>query len=63
MLRLSLRLPYQFLKGNLRAGFASLSPPPFANLDPKGLSQENVHTIQNYGKRVYKEILLKDSKK
>lgn len=28
--------------------FSSLNPPSFANLDPKGLSNENVHTVQNY---------------
>lgn len=29
--------------------FSNLNPPPFATLDPRGLSQEIPHSVQNYG--------------
>lgn len=29
--------------------FSTLNPPPFATLDPRGLSQEVPHSVQNYG--------------
>lgn len=44
---------FQRLYSNITRNFSSiLSPPPFANLDPRGLSQENIHSVQNYGRKL-----------